>query len=134
MESYLKKEGLSPFGNWDLPTNLDVTTFTSLSSQSMRDFDTLVEAINGMKEEGYTLDFNLEFDHIHCKELQQGFPADQFKVVEYFRFEGESNPADSSILFAIETSGGQKGLLLDAYGTYSGEISEEIIQALKIED
>ena len=117
----------------DLPTNLDSTTFTLQTYPSMRDFDTLVEAINGMKEAGYTLDFNLEFDKLYCKELQKGFLASEFKVAEYFRFEGESNPADSSILFAIETTDGNKGLLLDAYGTYSGEISEELMQALKME-
>lgn len=98
----------------------------------MRAFDTLVEAINTLKEEGFTLDFNLEKDNIYCKELQQGFAPDAFKVLEYFRFEGDSNPDDSSILFAIQTKDGHKGLLLDAYGAYAGEVSNELMQALKL--
>jgi hypothetical protein len=40
-------------------------------------------------------------------------------VVDFFRFEGESDPADNSILYAIETDDGKKGILSDAYGPYA---------------
>ena len=98
----------------------------------MRSFSTLSEALHTLNQEGYTLDFNLESDCIYCKQIQQGFSPDAFTVVEYFRFEGDSDPADNSILYAIETGDGHKGTLLDAYGTYSGEISEALLQALRI--
>ena len=98
----------------------------------MKSYTTLVEAINDLKAEGYTWDFNLESDRLYCKELSQGFFPDEFEVVEYHRFEGESNPADSSILFAIKTKDGKKGVLLDAYGAYAGEVSPALMQALKI--
>ncbi len=70
----------------------------------MFDFDTLSEAINGLKAQGYTRDFNLLENEIHCDELGCGFGATEFKVNYIFRFEGESNPSDNSILFAIETA------------------------------
>ena len=98
----------------------------------MFDFDTLSEAINGLKAKGYTRDFNLLEDEIHCDELGCGFKAKEFKVDYIFRFEGDSNPSDNSILFAIETASGEKGILLDAYGTYSSEVSPELLEALKI--
>lgn len=98
----------------------------------MRTFDTLVEAISSLKKDGFELDFNLESNQIYCKELALGFSPNEFKVIEFFRFEGDSNPDDNSILYAIETESGKKGLLLDAYGAYSGEVSQELIQALKI--
>jgi hypothetical protein len=37
-------------------------------------------------------------------------------VIAYYRFEGASNPDDNVVLYVIETSRGEKGLLLDAYG------------------
>ena len=42
------------------------------------------------------------------------------------------NPDDNSILYAITTSNNKKGLLTDAYGAYSGQISKEILEKLRI--
>ena len=37
----------------------------------------------------------------------------------FFRFEGDSDPADNSILYVVETNDGTKGTLIDAYGPYA---------------
>jgi hypothetical protein len=53
-------------------------------------------------------------DHcISCAEISTSFGPDDFNVRKIFRFEGMSNPSDSSILYAIETLTGVKGLLVD---------------------
>lgn len=98
----------------------------------MRDFDTLVEALNSLKEEGYQYDFNLLDNGLHCKELNLFVDTSEFQVEEIHRFEGDSNPDDSSILYVLSTNDGVKGTLLDAYGAYSGEISPELLAKLKI--
>ncbi|MEM6632504.1 MAG: hypothetical protein AAF694_22730 [Bacteroidota bacterium] len=38
---------------------------------------------------------------------------------------------DSSVLYVIETEGGNKRTLVDAYGTYSESISPEMAQKLR---
>jgi hypothetical protein len=38
------------------------------------------------------------------------------KIVHFYRFEGESNPDDSSIMYAIECNNGEKEIV-DGYGT-----------------
>jgi hypothetical protein len=54
-------------------------------------------------------------------------------VVNYFRFEGPSNPDDMSILYAIEANDGVKGTLVDAYGTYaSPEVNQFILEVERI--
>ena len=42
-------------------------------------------------------------------------------MVDFFRFEGQSDPADSAIMYVIETTDGLKGILIDAYGAYADE-------------
>ena len=98
----------------------------------MRSFDTLVEALNSLKKEGYKYDFNLLDNGLHCKELSLSVDTSEFQVEEIHRFEGDSNPDDSSILYVLSTNNGVKGTLLDAYGTYSGEISPDLLAKLKI--
>ncbi|QNL51314.1 hypothetical protein H8S90_06990 [Olivibacter sp. SDN3] len=52
------------------------------------------------------------------------YQASDLTIVRSYRFEGESDPADMSILYAIETADGKKGFLLNAYGTYSDQDAE----------
>ncbi|MCD2421576.1 hypothetical protein LQ567_02305 [Niabella pedocola] len=47
------------------------------------------------------------------------YPPDAVSIRNFYRFEGESDPADSAILYLIQTHDGIKGTLLDAYGIYS---------------
>jgi len=99
----------------------------------MKDYGTLSQAINKLKlEEGYTLDFNLIDEYLENKKDREKFTAKEFEVDKVLRFEGMSNPDDNSILYAITTSNNKKGLLTDAYGAYSGQISKEILEKLRI--
>ena len=52
---------------------------------------------------------------------------------EVHRFEGMTNPDDSSVLYAIASTGGLKGLLVDAYGAYAESVSQEMIRKLQID-
>ncbi|MDX5326563.1 MAG: phosphoribosylpyrophosphate synthetase [Bacteroidota bacterium] len=94
-------------------------------------YDTLSQAINGLKDRGYKLDFNLNFDCLECVNDHTRVQPEEFNVTEIHRFEGNTNPDDSSILYAIEVSDGRKGVLVDAYGAYSGQISEEMMHRLQ---
>jgi len=99
----------------------------------MKDYGTLSEAMNKLKtEEGYTYDFNLLDEHLENKKEGEKYKADEFEVDKVLRFEGMSNPDDNSVLYAISTKNGRKGLLTDAYGVYSGQVSKELIEKLKI--
>lgn len=100
----------------------------------MRTFDTLSEAINALKSDGYINDFNLHPEWIECPPLNLRLAPQEFHVDHIYRFEGISDPDDSSVLFAISSSDGVKGLLLDAYGLYANSLSPIMIGKLKIDD
>lgn len=91
---------------------------------------TLVETLENLRKEGYTEDFNIRFDSLICHKaclLPQEFEVDQV-----FRFEGNTNPSDEAILFAISsTNGDLKGVLVNSYGVYADEMTEEMIDKLK---
>lgn len=99
----------------------------------MRNYDTLVEAINDLKKRGYDKDFNLKSDRIHCSDMRLECMPNEFEIDEFHRFEGNSNPDDNSILYALTSNTGVKGVLLDAYGAYSESISQELLDKLKFE-
>jgi methionine synthase II (cobalamin-independent) len=99
----------------------------------MEFYETVVDAINGLKVKGYNLDFNIAFDKIICSENSTCLNPGEFEITEVHRFEGDSNPADEDVLYAIESKNGSiKGILTSAYGMYAERISTEMIRKLSI--
>jgi hypothetical protein len=47
------------------------------------------------------------------------YQPQDLKIIKTYRFEGESDPADSSILYVMEANDGSIGYSVDAYGAFS---------------
>lgn len=91
---------------------------------------TLVETLETLRKEGYTEDFNIRFDSLIC--ANACLLPSQFEVDKVFRFEGNTNPSDEAILYAISSiSGDLKGVLVNSYGVYADEMTQELIDKLK---
>jgi hypothetical protein len=94
---------------------------------------TLSETMEALRKEGYTEDFNLQQNCLECRNGQFKVFTDEFKVDKYYRFEGESNPSDSSILYAISSDKYDlKGVLVNGYGIYSEPVTDELVRKLEI--
>src|SRR5690606_38923065 len=93
---------------------------------------TLSGPMEKLKTEGYTEDFNLNTDCIYCNNGQLKMFPDDFRIDKFYRFEGLSDPAEASILYAISSEKYDvKGLLVDGYGIYSEPLTSEMIAKLK---
>lgn len=86
--------------------------------------DTLMECTNHAVKEGFTEQFRITGSELrHLTDNPSGFPGDaknyspdEIAIKTFYRFEGQSDPADNAILYLIETSNGIKGTLVDGYG------------------
>lgn len=95
-------------------------------------YDNLIDAINGLKEQGYTEDFTLSANCLECGENKLKVLHDEFVIDKYFRFEDlDSSANSSSILYAISSDKHQvKGILINAYGIYSDKLTNEMLRKL----
>ena len=99
----------------------------------MQPYVTLTETMNDLRKQGYTEDFNLQQNCLECRNGQFKIFTDEFKVDKFFRFEGDSNPSDAAILYAISSDTHQlQGVLVNAYEIYSEPITDEMLQKLEI--
>lgn len=99
----------------------------------MKSHVTLSGTMEELRKQGYTEDFNLRQNCLECRNGQFKVFADEFKVDKFYRFEGESNPSDSAILYAISSDTHHlKGLLVNAYGIYSEPVTDEMMEKLEI--
>jgi len=99
------------------------------------DMNTLSEVMNILKHNGYTDDFEIENDLLVGKKSAKKYHADELTIKKTYRFEGDSDPGDMSILYAIETNDGHKGTYVDAFGTYGdqGTHTAEFLRNVKSE-
>ena len=99
----------------------------------MNSTDTVTDALKELKRRGYTVDFNIAFDEIICSDNKICLNPHEFEIVEVFRFEGDSNPSDEDVVYAIESKDGKvKGTITSAYGMYAETVSSEMIQKLSM--
>jgi hypothetical protein len=65
------------------------------------------------------------------------YQPEDLKIIRTYRFEGESDPSDSSILYLIEANDGRIGYSIDAYGAYSNhddDLYDEFIRKIPMEE
>lgn len=99
----------------------------------METYDTLSMATDGLRKRGYTTDFNLAFDKLICNKTETCLNPGEFEITEVYRFEGETNPSDESIVFAVESKDGKmKGVFVNGYGIYADPMSDEMIDKLSM--
>ncbi|MGE5521079.1 MAG: phosphoribosylpyrophosphate synthetase [Candidatus Dadabacteria bacterium] len=95
-------------------------------------FGTLSETVNGLKREGYDHDFNLKEECLICHETNVQLSPAEFEIDAVFRFEGESNPDDEAVVYAISSPvHGIKGVLVNAYGIYGESTSDALVEKLE---
>jgi hypothetical protein len=98
----------------------------------MKDFTTLASAIEALRAEGYTEDFNLQQNCLVCRNGQFKVFHDEFHIDKAYRFDENTDPGDQSILYAISSNKhGLKGLLVNGYGIYTEDVTNEMMEKLR---
>ena len=82
-------------------------------------YTTMADAMNDMKRRGFTADFELIDKTFRTLGSERAFQPDELTIVEHHRFEGQSDPEEMAVVYAIEARDGTRGVLVDAYGVYA---------------
>jgi len=91
------------------------------------EYETLAYATESLLKRGYSINFkvNEKGKLTDSKDLE--FEPSDVILMEIHRFEGMSNPADSSILYAVKTRTGEKGIVIDSHGADGSEITSDFM-------
>jgi hypothetical protein len=93
--------------------------------------ETLSEAINRLREQGYRHDFSAASGGLlRCGECGAEIDPATVKIEEIVRFEGISDPGDESILFALSGPCGHAGLYSAPYGPDATPEDVAVVAAL----
>jgi hypothetical protein len=93
----------------------------------------LSACLQKMMADGYTDDFKATSKGLKSLRTDKYYGPHDVTIVNFYRFEGISDPDDMDILYVIRTNDGLKGTLVDAYGTYADpEVSRFIVDVENI--
>lgn len=94
-------------------------------------YDDLVQALADLNKKGYNQSFSFTPNGLYCPITSQTFSPENVKIVEFHRFEGDTDMTDMAILYVIEASDSCKGVLIDAFGTYADRELGEFLKHVK---
>ena len=99
----------------------------------MEEMTTMTEVINGLRKNGYVEDFNLQQNSLLCSSNHYSVFHDEFVIDQVYRFEGDSDPGDEATVYAISSPKYDiKGILVNGAGIYTDEMTDEMLESLKI--
>ncbi|MGH7300429.1 MAG: phosphoribosylpyrophosphate synthetase [Candidatus Rokuibacteriota bacterium] len=93
---------------------------------------TLSDAIERLANRGFTENFRVVGDRLLAFESGKTFGAHELIIREFQRFEGVSDPDDMAIVYAIESTDGTRGSLVDAFGAYSSPVVSAFLHDVPI--
>lgn len=85
-------------------------------------------ALEELRKKGYTVDFNLKENCLVCGNDE--LSVDDFEITEIYRYEGNTDPADEAMVYAIESNTGMKGVLVTGYGITTDTMSAAMLKKL----
>ena len=80
---------------------------------------TLAIVVEQLQHRGYTASFAASAAGLRVLGSDRTLPAGALTIRGYRRFEGESDPDDLAVVYAIESTDGTRGTLVDAFGVYA---------------
>jgi hypothetical protein len=104
---------------------------TAEKVQEKNPLKSLSETIEYVKNQGYKVNFMANENGLLNLDTNKTYSPHDVKISNFYRFEGESDPGDNAILYAIETSDGEKGILTDSYGPYSDTNVSDFIKQVE---
>ena len=93
--------------------------------------NTLTTCVNKVVKDGYSDSFKVTNNGLFSFKQNKYYRPEEVKVINFYRFEGQSDPSDNAIMFVLELADGGKGILIDAYGAYADAKVNEFMKLVE---
>lgn len=90
----------------------------------------LADAVESMKEQGFTHTYQINEDTISCEELEKEFDIEDLTIVSSYTQNQGTDPGSESTVYSIRSKNGIKGILVIGFGIYSDPTKAKLIDQL----
>lgn len=104
---------------------------TEVMQTGKNELETMVSIMQKLEKEGFVTQFKASEKGLESLATGRVYQPSEVKIDSFYRFEGESDPEDNSVLYAIITHDGEKGTLTDGYSNSSDLRVGEFLRKVK---
>lgn len=106
--------------------------------QQPTEMTTLSQVLEKLRQRGVESEIKLNDEkQMASEKLGKVYQPEDLLIFKTFRFEGDSDPADNSVLYIVEDTQEKISYILDSYGVYSdheGPEFDDFIKKIPTED
>lgn len=99
---------------------------------------TLSQVMERLKERGIHREFRMnENCEMKFENSDKNYQPSDLTILKTYRFEGDSNPDDSAVLYVLKDTAGNIGMIIDSYGAdsnYPGQEFDKFLRDIPIEE
>ena len=102
--------------------------------EKRRNYETVSQAVNDLIKRGYINDLTVMVaeDCLRCNTTKKQLNPEEFEIDETYRFEGQTDPGDEMIVYAISSKHHNlKGTVVNGYGMYADGDTSKVVARLK---
>ena len=89
-------------------------------------------------EKGIQREFRMnEAGEMLLQDSEKVYQPSELRIAKSFRFEGDSNPDDSAVLYIMTDKDGNIGMMIDSYGAesnYPGDKFDDFVREIPIKE
>lgn len=108
------------------------------NSESTDRMTTLSQVMKVLGERGIHREFRMnESCEMKLDNSEQTYQPVDLTILKTYRFEGDSNPDDSAVLYVIKDNAGNRGMIIDSYGAnsnYAGKEFDEFLRDIPVHE
>nr|WP_315027498.1 hypothetical protein [uncultured Chryseobacterium sp.] len=106
------------------------------NQQNYDSMTTLSQVMKILSERGIQREFRMnEKCEMKFENSEKIYQPNELIILKTYRFEGDSNPDDSAVLYVVKDDAGNRGMIIDAYGAdsnYPGHEFDEFLRKIPI--
>ncbi|PIF43945.1 hypothetical protein CLU96_0869 [Chryseobacterium sp. 52] len=99
---------------------------------------TLSQVMKTLAERGIHREFRMNANcEMKFENSEKVYQPSELTILKTYRFEGDSNPDDSAVLYVVRDNAGNRGMIIDSYGAdsnYPGEKFDEFLRDIPVQE
>lgn len=95
---------------------------------------TVAGALRLFAARGFDREMSVRRARLHVSGPERDYGPADVRVRDHRRFEGVSDPVDTSVVYAIETVDGVRGTLVDGYNVYADPAIGDFLKDVRVQE
>ena len=95
---------------------------------------TVAGALRLFGARGFDRGMSVTGGRLHASGTDQDYGPQDVRIRDHRRFEGVSDPGDTSVVYAIDTVDGVRGTLVDGYNVYADPAIGDFLKDVEVEE